>query len=111
YFFSEGTYTQDEREGIFPGFEANYGLLPEVQLSMTAPFTFEKETDSEKRSGYGDTEIGVKYRFIQEDEEGWRPQMSLYPSWELPTKDSGEEPVGAEVEGQEKHTREFLPLW
>ena len=27
--------------------------------------------------GYGDTELGFKYRFIQEDDKGARPQVDL----------------------------------
>ena len=29
--------------------------------------------------GYGDTPISFKYRFIQEDSKGWRPQVAVFP--------------------------------
>ena len=112
YVFSEETrseVTTDEgvhkrTEGVLPGFEFNYGILPDVQLSVTAPFEYSRATGEGSQLGYGDTEIAVKYRFIQEDESGWRPQVSFYPSLELPTADTAEEE-------DESHTRTFLPLW
>ncbi len=104
YVFSEGTHTVGETEGVLPGFEFNYGLLPEVQLSVTAPFAYHRITDEETQSGYGDTELGLKYRFIQEDEKGWRPQVSFYPSIELSTGK-------VDKDLDEGHQKEFLPLW
>ncbi len=104
YVFSEATYAEEDTEGVLPGFEFNYGLLPNVQLSITAPFAFNEVTGSETQSGYGDTEIGVKYRFVQEDKEGWLPQISFYPSVDLPTGKT-------DSDLDEGHQREFLPLW
>ena len=34
----------------------------------------------------GDMELGAKYRFIQE--KGWRPQVGIFPMFELPSGDS-----------------------
>jgi hypothetical protein len=28
--------------------------------------------------GIGDVELGVKYRFIHEDEEGWKPSLEAF---------------------------------
>ncbi len=104
YAFSEGTHTEGETEGVLPGFEFNYGLLPEVQLSVTAPFVFHKVVDTDTQTNYGDTGIGLKYRFVQEDENGWRPQISVYPSLELATGK-------VDDDLDEGHSREFLPVW
>ncbi len=45
--------------------------------------------------GYGDTPISFKYRFIQEDSKGWRPQVAAFPLVNLPTgtRIAGSEPA------------------
>lgn len=104
YVFSEATHTKEATAGVLPGFDINYGLLPEVQLTAAAPFAFHKNADEDTQSGYGDTEIGLKVRLIKEDANGWRPQVSIFPELDLPTGDS-EKALG------EDHTRIYLPLW
>jgi hypothetical protein len=54
--------------------------------------------------GYGDTPISFKYRFIQEDKEGWRPQVAVFPLVQLPTGDHSRG-LGA------GHVLAFLPIW
>jgi len=54
--------------------------------------------------GYGDTPISFKYRFIQEDSKGWRPQAAVFPQVNLPT---GDEDRGLGV----GHVQVFLPMW
>jgi len=52
--------------------------------------------------GYGDTELGVKYRFIQEGE--WRPQIGTFPLLEVTT--------GSHKRGLGRgHLQTFLRLW
>ena len=46
----------------------------------------------------------MKYRFIDEDDEGWRPQMAIYPNVELATGNAKSD-LGS------GYTRAFLPLW
>ena len=103
YLFSEATHAKEGTEGVLPGFEANYGLLPEVQLSVEAPYTFNKVSGEKTRSGYGDSEIAVKYRFIQEDKNGWQPQVGIHPAWVIPTGDA-DKGLGS------GHSREYLPV-
>ena len=52
--------------------------------------------------GYGDTELGAKYRFIQET--NWIPQVGTFPLIELPTGND-ERSLGT------GKTQLFLPLW
>ena len=54
------------------------------------------------RAGYGDTEVGIKYRFI--DETADHPQVAIYPTTEIPTGDSARG-LGA------GHTQLYLPAW
>ncbi len=106
YFYSEGTYAGGNTAGTLPGIEVNYGAAPNLQISVAVPFAFDKGAGRGTLFGYGATELGAKYRFIQEDDDGWQPQVSFYPSLEIPIGDS-DRPV--DIGGG--HTRFFLPLW
>lgn len=90
--------------GLGPLFEVNYGVLPDVQLHIIAPFAYDKPKDEHGHYGYGDTELGIKYRFVHEDEEGWRPQIGVFPLVEVPT---GNHDLGL---GNGK-AQLFVPVW
>ncbi len=101
-----GTYGNAAGEGVsgnLPSIEINYGLMPNVQFSVTAPFAAGQEPASPLRTGYGDTEVALKVRFLQEG--AGRPQVSFYPAVELPT--SAVSP-GLGSGGLPKF---FFPLW
>jgi len=104
YVFSAATHVRGDTSGTLPGFELNYGAAPDLQLHLVAPIAFDKPSGEAWQSGYGDTEFGVKYRFIQEDEEGSRPMVGVFPMVEAPTGDKGRG-LGS------GHTRVFLPMW
>ncbi|HEX3672563.1 MAG TPA: transporter [Candidatus Cybelea sp.] len=80
-----------------PSLEFNWGALRNVQVSATLPYAFLSTPPSPSAfapdtlpgatvSGFGDTELAVKYRFLQETVG--RPQMSFYPAIEIPTGNS-----------------------
>lgn len=80
-----------------PAIEFNWGPLRNVQASITLPYTFLAVPSSPNTlvpqgipgttvSGMGDTQLGIKYRFIQETAN--RPQIAFYPSIEIPTGNS-----------------------
>ena len=100
----QGTYTRDGRAGAWPTIDANYGLLPNVQFHVGLFASYAKVEGEPFHFGYGDTEVGIKYRFIDEDEEGWRPQVAVYPITQFPTGSSSKE-LGA------GHQRTILPIW
>jgi hypothetical protein len=104
YSFSTGTRGKDDTDGAMPGFELTYGIIPNGQLQIGAAAAFDKPTLGSTQMGFGDIEAGFKYRFIQEDKDGLRPQVSVFPSIELPTGDQ-ERGLGS------GHTRVFLPVW
>lgn len=106
YLYSEGTHVSNDTSGTMPGLEVNYGAAPNLQVSVAVPLAFDKGENHGTLYGYGATELGLKYRFTQEDERGWRPQVSIFPSVEVPIGDS-DRPTG--IGGG--HTRYFLPLW
>ena len=104
YTFTTGTDVTGDTAGIGPAFEFNYGPTEDIQLHVVAPFAFDSPSGEPNHFGYGDTEVGVKYRFIQEDEKGWRPMVGVFPLVELPT--------GSEKKGLGAgYTRVFLPVW
>jgi hypothetical protein len=104
YGFSTGTHVAGDTNGILPGVEVNYGALPDLQLHVIAPIAFDAAAGSGMKFGMGDTELGVKYRFIEEDQNGWRPQIGIFPLFEAPTGNEARG-LGAGV------GREFLPVW
>ncbi len=104
YTFAQGTHVSGDTSGVGPAFEFNYGLIPNGQFHVIAPMAFDSPAGGPSQFGYGDTELGFKYRFIQEDDKGSRPMVGVFPLVELPTGDQGSG-LGA------GHARVYLPVW
>jgi hypothetical protein len=104
YSFSQGTHMRGETNGVAPSFDINYGVLPNVQLHIQPGTAFHRADGVPPMWGPGDTEFGVKYRFIEQDKTGWVPSVAVYPLLEAPTGDHMRA-LGA------GRTRAFLPLW
>jgi len=102
YAASQDAKTADGWSGTAPHFELNYGAVPNVQLHLIAPLAYDAPREGGRHYGYGDTEIGVKYRFVQETDRF--PQVGVFPLLEAPTGDSAEG-LGS------GHVQAFLPLW
>jgi outer membrane putative beta-barrel porin/alpha-amylase len=93
---------KDVTSGTAPHFELNYGVVPDVQLHLITPFVYVKPEGEPRQRGYGDTEAGIKYRFINDEDSHF--MAGTFPIVTLPTGDS-DKGLGA------GHTRFFLPLW
>ena len=104
YTESLGTHVSSGTLGIGPACEFNYGLIPNGQIHFVAPLAFSSPTGGPSQVGYGDTEVGFKYRFIEEDKNGSRPMVGTAPLLDLPTGDQSRG-LGA------GHARLFLPVW
>jgi hypothetical protein len=104
YAFSQGVRMKSETNGVTPSFDINYGVLPNVQLHIQPGMAFRRAVGVPLIWGPGDTEFGVKYRFIEQDKTGWAPSVAVYPLLEAPTGDRARA-LGA------GRTRAFLPLW
>ena len=104
YLYSQGTWNGDSQAGTAVGLEVNYGALPNVQISAALPVGFNAPDEAGPRFGIADAKFGVKYRFIQEDSDGWRPQVSFYPSIEAALGNSS-------ATGSDHAAHVFLPLW
>jgi hypothetical protein len=88
--------------GTGPHLEVNYGPFPNVQLHLIAPLVFYAPSEGSDSYGYGDTELGIKFRFVQEGD--WIPQVGTFPLLEVPTG-SHDRNLGS------GHLQTFLPLW
>jgi len=104
YFFTLGTNLRGDTSGMGPAIEFNYGLIPNGQFHIITPLAFDSPSGGSTQFGYGDTELGFKYRFVEEDDKGVRPQIGTFPFLEVPTGDLGRG-LGT------GHARLFLPLW
>lgn len=104
YAFSTATHVQRDTSGVLPAVEVNYGALKNLQLHLIAPLAFDKPQGSGTKFGYGDTELGAKYRFIEPGENDWWPQVGAFPLVEVPTGNA-QRGLGA------GHAREFIPVW
>jgi hypothetical protein len=82
--------------------EVNYGAASNLQLHVITPIVFAAPNHGSTQVGYGDTELGVKYRLVQETEN--RPQVGVFPLIEVPTGDSARG-LGSD------HVEALLPLW
>jgi hypothetical protein len=87
YLFADGDHTSGGGYTITgPAVELNYGVLPDTQLHLVVPMTSVGGGGAPAVSGLGDTEVGVKYRFLHET--NWWPQLAIFPMAELPTGDA-----------------------
>src|SRR5512136_1459694 len=102
YLASQYKHDRDQNSATLPHVEINYGLVTNVQVHLIAPLQYVKPEGEASHYGYGDTEFGIKYRFIQETKDF--PQVGIFPIVEIPT---GDHTRGL---GNGK-TQVFLPLW
>jgi hypothetical protein len=86
YIFSTLDEAPDRKTIQAPAFEFNFGVVPDLQLHLEAPYTSVYPERGSAEQGIGDTEVGIKYRFV--DEVGNRPQVGIFPAAELPTGDA-----------------------
>ena len=83
YVASQDAKLGGDWSGTGPHLELNYGVVPDVQLHLIAPLAYDVPPAGGSHYGYGDTELGVKYRFLQET--NYLPQAGIFPLLELPT--------------------------
>lgn len=86
-----------------PNVDVNYGLGNHIQLKFEVPWLVMKEGGARRKAGLGDSMLGVKWRFLDEERNGI--DMSIYPQLEFnnPTR-------SAEHGLVEKGMRLFLPV-
>ena len=101
YIASQSQITRHTKNITTPHFEINYGVLPDVQLHLITPFCY-SQNDEVKHYGYGDTELGIKWRFMNESE--YIPMIGIFPMVQVPT---GNEKKGV----GNGNAQYYIPLW
>ncbi|MGH6834409.1 MAG: hypothetical protein ACREC9_02450 [Methylocella sp.] len=104
YFFSLGTHATGEISGVAPSCDCNYGGLPNVQLHIQPGIAVARANGTPLQWGPGDTEFGIKYRFVEQDKTDWMPSVAIFPKLMAPTGDAARG-LGT------GRTHAFLPLW
>ena len=102
YLFSAGTREAGGTSGVGPAVEFNYGPLPDLMLHLIAPMGYDHPETGPSHIGYGDTEVGMKYRFL--NETGHLPAVGIFPIVEVPTGDS-DKGLG------DGNAQLYIPLW
>jgi hypothetical protein len=82
YVFSTYDQVSDGKELRAPALEFNFGAAPNLQLHVVVPWAWSQVPGGPRRSGWGDVEVGLKFRFVQETES--TPQIGIFPMAELP---------------------------
>jgi hypothetical protein len=102
YLASQSFHDRDGWTGTAPHVEVNYGPIPNVQLHVITPLAYSIPDNGPRAFGYGDTELGVKFRFVQERK--WIPMIGTFPLLEVPT--------GSQSAGLGNGSAQFfLPVW
>ena len=102
YLFSTGTREADGTSGVGPAVEFNYGPLPDTMLHIIAPMAYDAPEGESSHFGYGDTELGIKYRIVHQTD--LVPMIGVFPLVEIPT---GNQDKGL---GNGK-AQYFFPVW
>jgi len=63
-----------------PSFDLNYGVGDDIQLTAEIPYVIQSLSGAPKTSGWGNALPGIKWRFLNQGEEGW--QASVFPQVE-----------------------------
>ncbi len=101
YVASMQDFQTGETDATSPHFEINYGVVPNVQLHLLAPLGYVHTVEG-THYGYSDTELGIKYRFVQESETA--PQIGVFPLIELPTGNQSQQLETGKVQV-------YVPVW
>jgi hypothetical protein len=102
YLFSTGVTDAGGINGIGPAVEFNYGILANTQFHIIFPLAFDAPKDGRDHVGYGDTEIGAKYRFVEQTDAV--PAIATFPIAELPTGNASDNLGNGKAQL-------YLPIW
>lgn len=73
------------RDSELPLLDINYGVGERLQLKYETAWALTREAGGNTRSRWGESMLGVKWRFRDPGADGWR--LSTYPQIELPHDD------------------------
>lgn len=98
YAFSDGEGVHQEFDAD-AGIDLNYGPVKDVQLTMTLPMSVSHEAGQRWRTGTGNVEVAVKFRFFDDEKTGL--SAAVFPRAFLPTSTLADH----------ERTRLLLPVW
>lgn len=101
YLFTTRDQTRSTDSVAGPALEVNNGIAPNTQLHLVVPEAYVSQ-DGQSARGLGDSEVGVKYRFLQETKK--TPEAGVFPLVELATGDQSRGLGNGRTWGK-------LPLW
>lgn len=102
YLSSRPVHDDEGWNGTAPHAEINYGAVKNLQLHIILPFAFNTPTGEKTSYGFGDIEMGFKYRFIKETSS--TPSVGIFPLVSIPT--------GKLSKGLGNGSAQlFLPIW
>ncbi len=87
--------------GTLPHLEFNYGIIPNMQIHLLLPLNYSYGNHLPFHYGYGDTELGFKYRFVKESDK--IPEIGTFPIFLVPTAKNSE--------FASEKTQVFIPVW
>jgi hypothetical protein len=102
YLAAQYRHDSDQDSSTLPHLEVNYGFMPNAQIHLIAPMVYVKPEGQTSQYGYGDTEMGIKFRFVQESD--YIPQIAIFPLVEFPTGNENKNLGNG-------RTQYFLPVW
>ncbi len=85
-----------------PGAEINYSFLPDTFAHLVVPMAFNDPVHGGSTYGPGDVELGFKWRFLSQSEDGI--DVATFPLAELPTG-SARRGLGS------RKASYFVPIW
>ena len=68
-----------------PILDINYAIIPTIRLDVTLAYVGLNPDSGRSVDGFGTTDFKVKWRFMEEDPNGWRPAVSIAPKVTIPT--------------------------
>ncbi len=102
YIFSTGVFDASGKSGVGPAIEFNYGIFPNTQFHLVLPLAYSAPKDGTSHLGYGDTEVGVKYRLVAQTNE--LPAIGIFPLVEVPTGNASQNLGNGKAQI-------YLPIW
>lgn len=99
YAFTQGMTAQGDTSGQ-SGIDFNYGGAPNLQLTATVPVNYDVPSGGAAVGGFGNVELGAKYRFLTQQNFGL--DVAVFPRVFLPSASAN---VG------DQHASFLLPVW
>jgi hypothetical protein len=87
------------------GFDLNYGAAKDVQLTAVLPLAFDAPHGlggEGLRGEPGDVQLAVKYKFLHQADDGWTPDVAIFPRLFVPL---AQPPFGT------SRLNLLLPIW